>query len=60
MVRPDTPAVSGAPIPLNPGYNSGFLKRIGEAEAEVQRLTKTVKIVEVEVREDSEPLREEI
>ena len=38
MVRPDTPSVSGAPIPLNPGYNNGFLKRIGEAEAEVQGL----------------------
>ena len=38
VVRPDTPSVNGGPIPLNPGYNSGFLKRIGEAEAEVQGL----------------------
>ena len=38
VVRPDTPSVNGKPIPLNPGYNSGFLKRIGEAEAEVKGL----------------------
>ena len=31
-----------------------------EAEAEIDRLTKTVKVVEVEVREDNEPLRAEI
>eukprot|EP00353_Schmidingerella_taraikaensis_P004044 CAMPEP_0185576930 /NCGR_PEP_ID=MMETSP0434-20130131/7742_1 /TAXON_ID=626734 ORGANISM="Favella taraikaensis, Strain Fe Narragansett Bay" /NCGR_SAMPLE_ID=MMETSP0434 /ASSEMBLY_ACC=CAM_ASM_000379 /LENGTH=156 /DNA_ID=CAMNT_0028194323 /DNA_START=1 /DNA_END=471 /DNA_ORIENTATION=+ len=40
-----------------------FLKlkeKYGEAEAEIVRLTKTVKVVEVEVREDTEPLREEI
>ena len=40
-----------------------FLKlkgRYTEAEAEIERLTKTVKIVEVEVREDTEPFREEI
>lgn len=40
-----------------------FLKlkaRNTEAESEITRLTKTVKIVEVEVREDTEPLREEI
>ena len=30
------------------------------AEAEVKRLAKTVKVVEVEVREDNEPLRVEI
>lgn len=29
-----------------------------EAEQEIQRLTKTVKIVEVEVREDSQPLHD--
>jgi len=34
--------------------------RYNEAEAEIERLTKTVKIVEVEVREDTEPLRDEI
>ena len=38
VLRPDTPSVNGKPIPLNPGYNSGFLKRIGEAEAEVKGL----------------------
>lgn len=40
-----------------------FLKlkaKYTEAEQEIHRLTKTVKIVEVEVREDTEPLREEI
>ena len=40
-----------------------FLKLKGkyaDAEVEIQRLTKTVKIVEVEVREDTEPFREEI
>ena len=31
-----------------------------EAESEITRLTKTVKVVEVEVREDTEPLRDEI
>ena len=31
-----------------------------EAEDEIERLTKTVKVVEVEVKEDSEPLRAEI
>ena len=31
-----------------------------EAEDEIERLTKTVKVVEVEVKEDSEPLRVEI
>ena len=31
-----------------------------DAEQEIHRLTKTVKVVEVEVREDTEPLREEI
>ena len=34
--------------------------RYAEAEQEIQRLTKTVKVVEVEVREDTEPFREEI
>ena len=34
--------------------------RYGEAEQEIERLTKTVKVVEVEVREDTEPLRAEI
>jgi hypothetical protein len=29
-------------------------------EAEIKRLTKTVKIVEVEVKEENEPLRNEI
>ena len=40
-----------------------FLKlktRYEEAEREIQRLIKTVKIVEVEVREDTETFREEI
>jgi hypothetical protein len=40
-----------------------FLKlktKYSESEQEIERLTKTVKIVEVEVREDTEPLREEI
>ena len=31
-----------------------------EAEDEIDRLTKTVKVVEVEVKEDNEPLRAEI
>ena len=31
-----------------------------EAEDEIERLTKTVKVVEVEVKEDTEPLRAEI
>jgi archaellum component FlaC len=34
--------------------------RLDEAETEIKRLTKTVKVVEVEVKEDSAPLREEI
>ena len=34
--------------------------RYEEAEQEIERLTKTVKVVEVEVREDTEPLRAEI
>lgn len=34
--------------------------KYAEAEAEIERLTKTVKIVEVEVREDTEPFRDEI
>ena len=34
--------------------------RYTEAEQEITRLTKTVKVVEVEVREDTEPLRDEI
>lgn len=34
--------------------------RLEEAEAEIKRLTKTVKVVEVEVKEDSVPLRDEI
>ena len=34
--------------------------KYADAEAEIERLTKTVKIVEVEVREDTEPFREEI
>ena len=37
-----------------------FLKlreKYNEAEAEITRLTKTVKVVEVEVHEDTEPLR---
>lgn len=34
--------------------------RLEEAEAEIKRLTKTVKVVEVEVKEDSTPLRDEI
>ena len=40
-----------------------FLKlkaKYTEAEQEITRLTKTVKVVEVEVREDTEPFREEI
>ena len=40
-----------------------FLKlkaKYTEAESEITRLTKTVKVVEVEVREDTEPFREEI
>ena len=40
-----------------------FLKlknKYNEAEAEITRLTKTVKIVEVEVHEDTEPLRQEL
>ena len=32
--------------------------RYAEAEQEIQRLTKTVKVVEVEVNENAEPLRE--
>lgn len=32
--------------------------RYAEAEAEITRLSKTVKIVEVEVNEDTEPLRD--
>lgn len=31
-----------------------------EAEAEIERLRKTVKVVEVEVKEDNEPLHAEI
>ena len=37
-----------------------FKTKFTEAEAEIERLTKTVKIVEVEVKEDSEPFRAEI
>ena len=40
-----------------------FLKlkaKYAEAEQEIIRLSKTVKVVEVEVREDTEPLRDEI
>merc|ERR1711971_1036820 len=46
VVRPDTPSVNGGPIPLNPGYNSGFLKRIGEAEAEAQPLVQSLEQAE--------------
>lgn len=31
-----------------------------QSEAEIRRLTKTVKVVEVEVKEENEPLRNEI
>lgn len=34
--------------------------RLEEAENEIKRLTKTVKVVEVEVKEDSTVLRDEI
>jgi len=56
VVRPDTPSVNGAPIPLNPGYNSGFLKRIGEAEAEVQGLGGRPRSLEFSEGVEAQPL----
>lgn len=34
--------------------------KLDQSEAEIRRLTKTVKVVEVEVKEENEPLRNEI
>jgi hypothetical protein len=34
--------------------------RLGQSETEIKRLIHTIKVVEIEVKEDNEPLHEEI
>jgi hypothetical protein len=34
--------------------------RLQQSDAEILRLTKTIKVVEIEVKEDNDPLRREI